>query len=446
MKTVGRYGVGAACGVLLTFSCPPAAQAGQEGAGTAEESWQKESGTAEESWQEESGAAKENWREESGAAKENWQELPGTAAMDEETENGAGSLEDGLEEYDLAGVEEFLREKLSGEEADFSFSSLLKMLAGGRMTEAVQMLVRAAGRSLTAGLEESAGLLGQVAVLGIAGAVFAGVSGIFQTGQISETGFFVTYLLIFTFLAAGFSQGAELAAEALRDILEFMRALMPAYFLAAAFSGGAVTAAGLYEGMLLLISGVQWLFLTVLLPGIQIYFLLMLAGHMAEEDMLSRLRELVKTGISWGIRTMAGLVLGMNLLQGMVLPYADAVKNSSLTKAVEAIPGIGGGIGAAAKMVMGSGVLIKNTMGAGAVFILALLSLAPIVKLGLLTVLYQLAAAVLEPVCDKRITSCVSEAAEGYRMLLKLTASALTLFAVAVAVVCAATNVSYYAG
>ena len=364
-------------------------------------------------------------------------------AAPEKTMAGAG---EGLEQYDLTGVEEFLRQNLAGSGENFSFTELLKTLMAGDAGEAAKMLVQAAGRSLTEGLAESAAFLGQVVILGIAGAVFAGFAGIFQMGQISETGFFVTYLLIFTFLAAGFTAGAELAGEALEQILGFMRALAPAYFLAAAFSGGAVTAAGLYECMLLLISGVQWLFLTLFLPGIQIYFLLMLAGHIAKEDMLSRLRELVKTGVSWGIRTMMGLVLGIHLLQGMVLPYADAVKNSGRTKVMEAIPGIGGGIGAAAKMVMGSGVLIKNTMGAGAVFALALLTLTPLVKLGLLAFLYQLAAAVLEPVCDKRITSCVSEASEGYRLLFKLVASALALFVVAVAMVCGATNVTYYAG
>lgn len=369
-------------------------------------------------------------------------------AQAEEDGEGTGETEAeaGLEEYDLTEVEEFLRENLSSSRESFSFSDLLVTLMEGDISEAAGMLVRSAGRSLSAGLQESAGFLGHVAALGIAGAVFGGVSGIFRTGQISETGFFITYLLIFTFLAAGFAEGAALAGEALENILEFMWALMPAYFLAAAFSGGAVTAAGLYEGMLFLIAGVQWLFLSIFLPGIQICFLLMLAGHMGKEDMLSRLRELAKTGVSWGIRTLMGLVLGINLLQGMVLPYADAVKNSGLTKAMEAIPGIGGGIGAAAKMVMGSGVLIKNTMGAGAVFVLALLSLTPVVKLGLLAFLYQLVSAVLEPVCDRRITSCVSEVAEGYRLLLKLVVSALALFVVALAMICGATNVTYYAG
>lgn len=367
-----------------------------------------------------------------------------TAAPATEDSGGGEWAAPELSDYDLREVEQFLDQLEGHGGEEISFGSLLERLMAGQFSEAAELLVTTAKEAFLGGMADSAGFLGQILVLGVAGAVFAGFAGVFQTGQISETGFFVTYLLVFTLLAAGFSQGAALAQGALEDVLEFMRALMPAYFLAAAFSGGAVTAAGLYEGMLFLISGVQWLFLTVLLPGVQIYFLLVLAGHMIKEDMLSRFRDLVKTAVSWGIRTMAGLVVGINLLQGMILPYADAVKNSGITKALEAIPGIGRGIGVAAKMVMGSGVLIKNTMGAGAVFVLAITVLAPLVKLAVLAVLYQLASAAMEPVCDKRITSCVAEAAEGYKLLVKLVASALGLFVIAIAMICMATNVTYY--
>ena len=367
-----------------------------------------------------------------------------------------GSVSGDLGEYDFspfraAGaaitsqVEEWVRVEMDGGE-EFSFTELLGLLMSGQLGEAAGLLARTAGASLTDGLAAGAGFLGQVVVLGLSGAVFAGFAGVFRTGQISETGFFITYLLLCALLAAGFGEGVRLAGETLGQVLEFMRALMPAYFLAVAFSGGAVTAAGLYECMLFLLAGVQWLFLSLFLPGIQICFLLMLAGHMVKEDMLSRFRDLVGTGISWGVKTLMGLVVGFHLLQGLVLPYADAVKNSGLIRVMEVIPGIGGGVGAAANMVMGSGVLIKNTIGAGAVFVLAVIALAPVVKLVILAFLYQLAAAVLEPVCDRRITGCVSEAAEGYRMLVRLTASALALFVISIAMICAATNVTYYAG
>ena len=87
-------------------------------------------------------------------------------------------------------------------------------------------------------------MLFQVAAIGLIGAVFTNVSSVFKGGQISDTGFFVTYLLLFTCLAASFSASLQVAAQVMEQILEFMKLLMPAYYMAVAFSGGSMSAPG----------------------------------------------------------------------------------------------------------------------------------------------------------------------------------------------------------
>ena len=88
--------------------------------------------------------------------------------------------------------------------------------------------------------------------------------------------------------------------------------------------------------------------------------------------------------------------------------------------------------------------LIQNTMGAAAVAVLALLTLIPMAKLAVLMFFYQAAAAVMQPVCDKRAVSCVNGIAQGHKLLIKIVAASLLMFTVAIALTCAATNVSYF--
>ena len=116
-----------------------------------------------------------------------------------------GSVSGDLGEYDFSQVEEWVREEMDGGE-EFSFTELLGLLMSGQLGEAAGLLARTAGASLTDGLAAGAGFLGQVVVLGLSGAVFAGFAGVFRTGQISETGFFITYLLLCALLAAGFGE------------------------------------------------------------------------------------------------------------------------------------------------------------------------------------------------------------------------------------------------
>ena len=166
---------------------------------------------------------------------------------------------------------------------------------------------------------------------------------------------------------------------------------------------------------------------------------------MVREDMLSRMMDLLKTGICWGSRSLIGLVLGFQMIQGMVLPYADSVKNAGMQRLLQAIPGIGDGAGTVAKLMLGSGVLIKNTIGAAAVVILFLLSVLPLARLLILYLLYRGVAAVLQPVADKRLVACISGVAEAQKMLLTVAATGFLLFAVTIALVCQGTNAVYLA-
>ena len=166
---------------------------------------------------------------------------------------------------------------------------------------------------------------------------------------------------------------------------------------------------------------------------------------MMEEPCFSKLTDLIGKMVSWGLRTILGLTLGLQILQSLVLPYADSAGRSAIMKFAAMIPGLGQATGAAARLVFGSSVLIKNSLGAAAVLILAVITLVPVVKLAVLMVMYQGAAALLQPVCDKRIISCIQGMAAGHGLLLRITLYSLFLFILVIAITCAGTNVTYLA-
>ena len=173
--------------------------------------------------------------------------------------------------------------------------------------------------------------------------------------------------------------------------------------------------------------------------------LLAMAGNLVKEEFLSRLTELLGQAAGWGLKTVPGLMLGFHLIQGLILPYVDSLKQGAVEKAVSMIPGIGQGASAVTKLLVGSGVLIKNTIGAAAMVILMALIAVPVLKLAVLLVMYQCVAAVMEPVCDKRLVNCVMAAAKGQKMMVQVVACAALILVITVAVVCAGTNVTYYA-
>ena len=350
-----------------------------------------------------------------------------------------------LEQYDLSEIQDYINAQgTSG--WNLSFKQMMKDIMAGRLGDVMGQIGTSIRDALFSEVRNNSHMMGQIIILGIIGAVFSNFSNVFTGSQISETGFFVTYLLLFTYLAASFFTSITIAGSVVNQILGFMKALMPAYFLAAAFAGGSVSAVASYEFTLFAITVAQTITASVLLPMVKVYALLVMAGHIAKEDILSKLTDLLNDVITWSLKTMVGIVLGFHLIQGLVLPYVDSMKTGAVQKLIGIIPGVGQGASAVTQMVIGSGILVKNTMGAAGVVVLVIITLIPMLKLVILMILYQCVAAVLQPVCDKRIVSCISDMARGHKILLSIAASAIVLFVVTVAVVCASTNVTYYAG
>ena len=349
-----------------------------------------------------------------------------------------------MDEFDFSGIEEFVREKQDGQGP--GFGEIMELLMAGEFDRLWNRALEALKKELFSEIASGGRFMGQILALGILGAVFTNFSDIFSGSQISDTGFYVTYLLLFTMLLAGISQSIQVAADTVEEILTFMKVLMPSYFLVVAFAGGSVSAAAMYEFTLLIISVGQWLLGAVLIPAARVYLLLVFVNHMAKEELLSRLTELTAQAIGWGMKTILGVVLGFHLIEGMVLPYVDSLKNGSVQKLVEMIPGVGQGAAAVTQMILGSGVLIKNTMGMAAVVILLMLIAVPVMKLAVLMLLYKCMAALMEPVCDKRLVKCVAAMAKGHKMLLQIVGTAAALLVITVAVVCGGTNVVYFGG
>ena len=123
------------------------------------------------------------------------------------------------------------------------------------------------------------------------------------------------------------------------------------------------------------------------------------------------------------------------MLQAMVSPVLDSLQSSVMKKAVSAIPGIGGLTEGMFEMVVGSAVLVKNSIGLYITIVLILLCCAPLVKLLLLSGVVKLGAALMGIISDQRMTSCADRVGSGNLMLLKLALSSVGMFVIQIAVI-----------
>lgn len=349
-----------------------------------------------------------------------------------------------MEDYDYGDIQEYLDEILG--ETEVHFTDLMQSLMSGDFSGLVQQVGELLRQGAVSGLNSNGKALRQVILTALFGALLSRFSEAFSKNGIGETGFYVTYLLLTSLLLGAFLSTKELGEELIRHMLQFMQVLIPVFFVAVAYAGGSVTALAFYQMVLLVIAAVQWLFLVILLPLIQVYVCLQLVNSLSREDFLSKAAELLETILEWSMRTLLGVVIGIHMIQGLVLPMVDSVKSAALRRAVSAIPWVGKGGEAVAKVLLGSGALIKNAIGMAALVVLVMICIIPVVKLGLIALLYQAAAALLQPAADARLVESILAVSSGTRLVMRLVIHTLVLFMLTLAIICAVSNASYYAG
>ena len=368
----------------------------------------------------------------------------GALIREEEDMQTEGELFSQMPDLGLEKIQQFLnRQQTAGE---LSFTDLMKELLEGDWKQALSRLLEAARYGLLTENSRSVRFLAQAAALGVLGAVFSQAAAVFPSSRVAETGFFITYLLVFICLTAGFFTSMDTASNVADSIFDFMRVLLPSFFLAVAFAGGSISAAAMYSSVLAGVGAADFLCGTVLLPMVKVYVLLVLAGNLSREPFITRLTGGVESGIRWVLKTVTGIFLGLQMIQTMILPFADSVKRAGIQKAVSVIPGVGAGAEAILQVAVGSGVLVKNTIGGGAVAAMVILAAAPVVKLMIFMILYRAAAALMEPVCDKRLTACAEGMGKAHQLLLGIVTAQVLFFAVTIGIVCSATNTVYFGG
>ena len=312
-----------------------------------------------------------------------------------------------------------LMDEMLGEES-FSMETALKNMISGETVfskEAVQSFLRSLFFDR---LEQERANFMRILLLVLAAALFSNFAAVFENGQIGDVSFYMIYLLLFTILMNSYQSLGISMGKQLDWLTQFMKGLAPAYFVAVSAASGALTATAFYQGVLLLVWLVEWLLLTLILPGANLYVLLCLVNHLSKEDMLSKMAELLETLISWSLKTMLGAVLGLQAVRGLVAPAMDAIKRTAIGKTAGAIPAVGNAVNVVTELILTGALLVKNCLGAVAVVALHLSCAGPLIHYGLLSLSNLFLAAAAQPVSDKRIVGCLGTMGEGCAMLLRI--------------------------
>lgn len=350
----------------------------------------------------------------------------------------AASGEDLWREFDMEAAENGFESLFP--EYQFDGEQVLSLILKGKITQAVSVLISGLKGTVKAQIGEIRTLFVMILILGITAALFSDFADIFQSHQVSDIAFYFIYLLLITILIKVFGSTAAVVKEMLNKLTTFMQLFIPTYLLAVGAAAGAASAAAYYQLFLMTVYLIEKCYLSFLLPLIYCFILLSVVNGIWLEEKLNLLLDLVQKLVNFCIKITLGIVTGFSLLQSMISPVVDALESSALKKAVSLIPGIGNLTEGMFEMVVGSAVLIKNSIGIYITIVMIFVCLLPVLKILLLAGALKGGAALIGIVSDKRLINCANRVGDGSILLLKLAMSSIGLFIISIAIAACSTN------
>ena len=339
-------------------------------------------------------------------------------------------VEEFLDEDGIKEMQQMLEEQLPN--TSFSMSEYIKQLIFGEQPFSITDLGNTIKEAVMEEITANTNLWKQCFFIALIAAFFSNFAMMFQNKQVGETGYYIGVLLLFSLLITAFVGVFSVAEKMLTMLVTFMKVLLPVYFMLTAASSGQSVASGGYQLALLVVTLVDYMIKAVLLPAVKIYFFTVLINQLSKTDKFSKFLELLDTGIRWTMKGLLGLVTGLNVVQGLLLPGVQKVKQNAFLKTGASIPVVGDLFTGVTETVLSVLSLLRNAVGVAGVVAMLLLCFIPLIKLVVYALVFRAEAALLQPMGGGQICECMTGVSKTAGFLLYLEFVSMLLFGITI--------------
>ncbi|NFO56260.1 stage III sporulation protein AE [Clostridium botulinum] len=315
---------------------------------------------------------------------------------------------------------QYIKEYIKNGEGDFNIKSLSKALTS--------ILFKEVGSVLK--------LIISIVTIVIICSLIKNLQDAFSNDSVSEIAFYACYALIIMILSKSFIISIGVAKEVISNIADFMAALLPVLITMIAMVGGLTQAATLDPIILAAVVFIPRIYSNIIIPLILMGFVLEFANNLSNDHKITNLCKLLKQSTLWMQGIIITIFIGVLTVRGITSKTIDAVTLKTTKFAVDNfIPIVGKTFSDAIASIAGYSLIIKNAISSVGLLIIILILLYPIIKLVLMTVIYKLAAALIEPISDSRITNSVAVAGESMTLIISCVLSVSLMFFILIALV-----------
>ncbi|MFW5998225.1 MAG: stage III sporulation protein AE [bacterium] len=351
-----------------------------------------------------------------------------------------------LEQIDLEKLQEEIQKINQASNNIFpeiKIKKILFNLAGGNLElnwrDIFKNIVFYIGREVVSNLH----VLGQVVILAIISAVLKIFHDSFNSETISNSANLLIFLSLSILLLKSFHEAVQVGVDALNNMVSFMNAILPV-LITLLISLGAMTSAAIFHPVtFLIISSIATAIKNIILPMIFISFVLTIVNNISDEFNISRLAALFKE-YSIGLLTISlSIIIGGMVVQGGFAAISDSITlRTAKFLSGRIIPVVGGFFSSALGLIVNCSLLIKNSLNLIGVIAIVAISVYPLIQLLAMILIYKMAAALLQPICEERLVNIFNTMSNNLILIFAVVLGVAVMFFIVITIVVATANVT----
>ncbi|CAN7709556.1 stage III sporulation protein AE [Paenibacillus sp. LjRoot56] len=286
-------------------------------------------------------------------------------------------------------------------------------------------------------------LLASIVVLTVFSMILETLQSSFERNTVSKLGYTITYMVLIIIAINSFSVAIGYAKTAISSMIQFMFAIMPLLLTLLASMGNVTSVAILHPLIVFMIHSVGTAIYVFVFPLLFFSAVLHIVSSLSDKFKVTQLANLLRTVSLSMLGVFVTIFLGVISIQGT----AGAVRDGVAIRTAKYITGnfvpvVGRLFSDATETVIGASLLVKNAIGLVGVVILVLLCAFPAIKILTLAFIYNLSAALMQPLGDSPIIACLQTIGKSLIYVFAALAAVSLMFFLALTIMITISNVS----
>ena len=286
-------------------------------------------------------------------------------------------------------------------------------------------------------------LLVTIVMLNILSIILQTLQSAFEKNNVSKIGYAICYMVIIVIAINSFKVAIGYAKEAIDSMIHFMMAMLPLLFTLLASMGNVVTVAVTHPIIVLLVHTVGTAIHTCVFPLLLFSAVIHFVSSISDKYKLTQLAELMRNVSMVILSVLLTVFLGVISVQGASSAVMDGVSlKAAKYIAGNFIPVLGRVFADATDTVMTTSLLVKNAVGLTGVIIILFLCLFPALKIITIAFIYNVTAAIMQPLGDTPIVNCLQVIGKSLIYVFAALAAVGFMFFMAITILLMASSIS----